>query len=59
VQYGCEDTALVAPSLLFPPLKFQLRLSLFVRLKTLVASGLSWLLLLAVDHIYGINMEQL
>jgi hypothetical protein len=35
------------------------KISLFVRLKTLAASGIFWLLFFAVDYIYGINMEQL
>jgi hypothetical protein len=35
------------------------KLSHFVRLKTLVVSGIFWLLFFAVDHIYWINMEQL
>jgi hypothetical protein len=33
--------------------------SLFVRLKAFVAGGIFWLLFFVVDHIYGINMEQL
>jgi hypothetical protein len=35
------------------------KISLFVRLRTFVASGVFWLLFFAVDHIYRINMEQL
>jgi hypothetical protein len=35
------------------------RISLFVRLKTLAAAAFFGYLFFAVDHIYGINMEQL
>jgi hypothetical protein len=35
------------------------KISLFVWLRTLAASGIFWLLFFAIDHIYGINMKQL